>query len=342
MQRLSMVVLLLISILNAGKLDSLKQQCNETLSYDTAKLRSSGACQKLGDIYYFRYKDYGISKSASKAFYYYKMGCDAKHYEDNWSCSNVAEMYLDGDGVPKDPSKAFIYAYNACLGLKINNDSNHGCYNLGEYYLTRKSYEDASEAYALDCLRGPKKKGCTKALKYGKYACREGSAESCNLIGSLYQNVKYELLDTISSDENDRQAENFYQMACQLGIQRSCSEAKNARRKGVCSKEKIKEDLSGRWQDESGKKHITFFLKNDRLCLGEIKIQDKDEKASHDGVKVKEGILKSLESFGSEDGVAYSYEMIGIYGSKMVIESYIDYYEIYDSSGPELLILYKQ
>jgi TPR repeat protein len=57
------------------------------------------------------YTGRGVRKSVSKAAKFYKTGCDGK---SGAACANLAQMYIQGDGVRVDRARAEQLLRRAC------------------------------------------------------------------------------------------------------------------------------------------------------------------------------------------------------------------------------------
>jgi uncharacterized protein len=68
----------------------------------------------------------GVAKDPVKAAFYYEKACKGG---ESYSCSSLATMYRDGEGVEKSLTKSLSYQNKACDG-----GSTHSCYSLGVTY----------------------------------------------------------------------------------------------------------------------------------------------------------------------------------------------------------------
>lgn len=125
------------------------------------KLKDGGSCNDLGTSY-AEGKD-GMAKDFTKSTNYYDQACKAG---DGLGCFNYGNAQREGEGVPKNPKKAFESYDKSC---KL--DQAKGCTELGIAY-----YEGAGVT-----------KDKAKAIETLEKACKLGSPVACKNADLLKQ-----------------------------------------------------------------------------------------------------------------------------------------------------------
>ena len=117
------------------------------------------ACTNLGSMY----KNKHLSELAKnpnnnipnqkedylKAYGYLEKACNGNSPK---GCQGLAELYLDGLGIPQDSFKAVIYYKKAC-----DKNTPWSCHMLGFIYENEKDMQNAKEYYKKACELDPEK-----------------------------------------------------------------------------------------------------------------------------------------------------------------------------------------
>lgn len=135
--------------------------------------------------------DLGISLQSTnqhqKAIQFYQKACDLGY---QYSCTNLANAYLKGQGVSKDEKRAEQIYKNSCA-----SGGAYSCYFLGEFYRVNQNFSSAASAYTN--------------------GCKLGDMPSCVNLGGLY-----ELGAGVKQDK--QKAINIYKNACQKSELAGC------------------------------------------------------------------------------------------------------------------------
>ena len=144
------------------------------------------------------------------------------------NCLELGESYRNGDGVPRDTTRAAEFYQQACEGGVAE-----GCYSLGFMYNMGeglgKDRARAGELFQQAC-EGGSADGClilgfrydtgegrnrVRAAEFYRQACEGGSAAGCAFLGRSYYQGE-------GLGRDWARAAKFYQQACEGGYARGC------------------------------------------------------------------------------------------------------------------------
>lgn len=145
---------------------------------------------------------------------------------DAKACFSIGSWYYQGDGVEQNLQKAKEYYKKAC-----DKNFASGCGMLGSFYEKNKNLKQAQIYYEKGCalneamicdllgnLLNFEKKDYVKAKTIYQKACNLNSGFSCGALADFYlvgRGVK----------KDDSNALFYYRRGCDLGDERSCSQA---------------------------------------------------------------------------------------------------------------------
>jgi TPR repeat protein len=192
-------------------------------------------CFTLGLTYYglADHEDKHLPMDLARAALMFERACALGQTD---ACSNLGNMYSDGDQVPKDLKRAAELYEQACdHGVK------EACANLGKLLENGngipKDVDRAAKLYEQACQHGVNAicnhlgwlyllgQSVAKNTKLGlaalKHACESGDASSNDACDSY----AYALLNGIGTQRNEPQALELFEKACKSGIEASCVQA---------------------------------------------------------------------------------------------------------------------
>lgn len=175
-----------------------------------------------------------VEKNLSKAFEAFKKVCDFDGENSYAGCNRIVYMYLDGNGVIQDYSKAFDISKKYC-----ERGETESCYVMGTMYHNgqgvpqdySKAFEVYKKVYDTGKLGGILSAGYYvgvfyyfgqgvsqdyfKAQEVFRKVCETGDKQSCYNLGFMY--LKGEGLK-----QDNKKAKELFGKSCEKGYQKGC------------------------------------------------------------------------------------------------------------------------
>ncbi len=209
--------------------EGVEQDDAEALRYFTMACDAGGgnACYNLGIWHSMDEGHWGTTKDTAKSISFLEKACDLSELD---ACAWIGRIYLEGEDVEADFSKARAALTSACDGQKTK-----GCTGLGEiYWLGMGVDEDPVKAAALfksacesfDALAcsnlaemhltgSAVEESMDEAVRYTGLACSYGDEDACLAAAAAYEDGQDVKKDTLK-------AGHLYRIACQNGDAAGC------------------------------------------------------------------------------------------------------------------------